>query len=346
MKCETPALATDSSREPAPIQSPIEAERTPSMRSVITRSPPGKRRRGGHGRIVVAAAAAALVSRRGRAGGVGCRATERYRGSSSCCSGCRVHGGQARHVCRGWPTLDDSWSSPRVRPTRPFTARIASSVPATYGVGLSPASWRIESRSPSAAKTASVETTKLGSRSECTCVPADGGAARLLGAEHVVDRDAERRGANAVEPLGELARGAARGVLLACARVVDHLPGVEVARSVDREAKEKRCREREVAGRDDADALRACARVDLVVVRRREAARADDDVDAALDRGEDVLPDERRRGCSRRERRPASRRALRRPTRSSPDRSARRRRRARGRAPPRSRPRPGAPSSR
>ena len=41
MKCETPALATDSSREPAPIQSPIDAERTPSMCSVMTRSPPG-----------------------------------------------------------------------------------------------------------------------------------------------------------------------------------------------------------------------------------------------------------------------------------------------------------------
>ena len=42
MKWETPAFATDSSREPAPIQSPIEAERTPSMCSVMTRSPPGR----------------------------------------------------------------------------------------------------------------------------------------------------------------------------------------------------------------------------------------------------------------------------------------------------------------
>jgi len=38
MKWETPAFATDSSREPAPIQRPIEAERTPSMCSVMTRS--------------------------------------------------------------------------------------------------------------------------------------------------------------------------------------------------------------------------------------------------------------------------------------------------------------------
>ena len=42
MKCETPALASGSSREPAPIQRPIAAERTPSMRSVMTRSPPGR----------------------------------------------------------------------------------------------------------------------------------------------------------------------------------------------------------------------------------------------------------------------------------------------------------------
>ncbi len=42
MKCETPAFASGSSREPAPIQRPIAAERTPSMRSVITRSPPGR----------------------------------------------------------------------------------------------------------------------------------------------------------------------------------------------------------------------------------------------------------------------------------------------------------------
>src|SRR5438034_6270612 len=39
MKCETPAFASVSSREPAPIQNPIATERTPGTRSEITRSP-------------------------------------------------------------------------------------------------------------------------------------------------------------------------------------------------------------------------------------------------------------------------------------------------------------------
>ena len=39
MKCEAPALALRSSREPAPIQNPIATERTFRMRSVTTRSP-------------------------------------------------------------------------------------------------------------------------------------------------------------------------------------------------------------------------------------------------------------------------------------------------------------------
>src|SRR6478736_3694195 len=39
MKCETPALASVSSREPAPIQKPSATERTPGTRSEITRSP-------------------------------------------------------------------------------------------------------------------------------------------------------------------------------------------------------------------------------------------------------------------------------------------------------------------
>src|SRR5919201_4830864 len=39
MKCETPAFASDSSREPAPIQKPIATERTWAIRSEITRSP-------------------------------------------------------------------------------------------------------------------------------------------------------------------------------------------------------------------------------------------------------------------------------------------------------------------
>src|SRR5262249_34209011 len=39
MKCETPALASVSSREPAPIQKPIATERTLGTRSEMTRSP-------------------------------------------------------------------------------------------------------------------------------------------------------------------------------------------------------------------------------------------------------------------------------------------------------------------
>src|SRR5947209_12562294 len=39
MKCETPAFASVSSREPAPIQNPSATERTPGRRSETTRSP-------------------------------------------------------------------------------------------------------------------------------------------------------------------------------------------------------------------------------------------------------------------------------------------------------------------
>ena len=39
MKCETPARASGSSREPAPIQNPSATERTPGTRSEMTRSP-------------------------------------------------------------------------------------------------------------------------------------------------------------------------------------------------------------------------------------------------------------------------------------------------------------------
>ena len=39
MKCETPALASVSSRDPAPIQNPTATERTCASRSEMTRSP-------------------------------------------------------------------------------------------------------------------------------------------------------------------------------------------------------------------------------------------------------------------------------------------------------------------
>ena len=43
MKCDTPARASVSSREPAPIQNPSETERTLWTRSLISRSPVGRR---------------------------------------------------------------------------------------------------------------------------------------------------------------------------------------------------------------------------------------------------------------------------------------------------------------
>ena len=41
MKCDTPARASVSSREPVPIQKPSETERTLGTRSEMTRSPVG-----------------------------------------------------------------------------------------------------------------------------------------------------------------------------------------------------------------------------------------------------------------------------------------------------------------
>ena len=41
MKCETPARERGSSREPVAIQSPSATDRTPAMRSLVIRSPPG-----------------------------------------------------------------------------------------------------------------------------------------------------------------------------------------------------------------------------------------------------------------------------------------------------------------
>jgi hypothetical protein len=119
----------------------------------------------------------------------------------------------------------------------------------------------------------------------------NGCASRLPPAEHVVDGNVEDGPAHRVEALGELARGAARGVLLACARVVDHLPGVEVPGGLGREPQDERSRDREVAGRDDADAVLASQGIDRVVLLGAEPARADDDADAPLERRADVRLD-------------------------------------------------------
>jgi hypothetical protein len=55
-----------------------------------------------------------------------------------------------------------------------------------------------------------------------------------------------------------------------------------VPRRLRREPEQERRREREVAGRDDADPLLPRSLVDLRIVGRGEAARADDDGDAPL----------------------------------------------------------------
>ena len=61
-----------------------------------------------------------------------------------------------------------SLSSPRVSPTSSGARRAAINVPATYGSGVPPASWRITRRSSGSPKMTSVDTTKPGSRIECT----------------------------------------------------------------------------------------------------------------------------------------------------------------------------------
>ena len=78
-----------------------------------------------------------------------------------------------------------------------------------------PASWRIDSRSPSAAKTTSVETTKLGSRSECTCVPPPSPRAPRGGPSTSSSGTPISGATHRVEALRELARRAARRVGLA-----------------------------------------------------------------------------------------------------------------------------------
>ena len=105
-------------------------------------------------------------------------------------------------------------------------------------------------RSPDAAKTTSVETMKLGRRSEWICEPATDAprASRAPSTSSIGTR--ERRRADLCEPLGELASRPARRVRLAGARVVDHLPGVEMTRRIDRCLEQDGGRDREVARGD------------------------------------------------------------------------------------------------
>ena len=65
-----------------------------------------------------------------------------------------------------------------------------------------------------------------------------------------------------------------------------------MARGLGGEAEQQRRRQREVAGGDHADAVRARERVDLGVIRRRHPARADDDADPPFERRQDVRLDD------------------------------------------------------
>ena len=96
------------------------------------------------------------------------------------------------------------------------------------------------------------------------------------GAEHLVERDAQRGAAHRVEPLGELARRAARRVLLPGARVVDDLPGIEVrAASTAKRRTSAAEIEKLPAAITPTPFARAVRRPRRS--RPRQAARADDD---------------------------------------------------------------------
>ena len=150
----------------------------------------------------------------------------------------------------------------------------ASSVPAMYGAGLSPGSWRSTSRSPGAAKTTSVETTKLGQPQRVDLRPGDGRAARLDRAVHARRAAPRRSGSRTAPSRSASSRAVPLGTSgFAALRVVEDLPRRDVARGLLREAQEQRREHGEVAGRDHAHAGLARARVDLGVVVRGEPAR-------------------------------------------------------------------------
>jgi hypothetical protein len=114
---------------------------------------------------------------------------------------------------------------------------------------------------------------------------ADRRPARLARAGRVLDGAV---GPGRPERLGELAGGAARGVGLAGAGVVDHLPVRQVPGRELRGGLGHRRGEREVARGDDADAAAGRRRLDLREVVGGQARRADHDRHAALDRRQRV----------------------------------------------------------
>jgi hypothetical protein len=121
-----------------------------------------------------------------------------------------------------------------------------------------------------------VETTKLGSRTEWTRA-ADRRAARLTRADELVDRVGRLGAADLGQPLRQLARGPARHVGLAGVGVVDDLPVGRWRAASERRGLAHRGGQREVAGRDHADAALARGRVDLREVLGGQPGAADDD---------------------------------------------------------------------
>ena len=93
-------------------------------------------------------------------------------------------------------TYRSSWSSPRVRPTRPGSARIARSVPATYGAGRR--AGVVAEREPFAfgCEHDLGRDDEAGQPQRVDLRSRDRRAARLTCAEHLVERYAERRAAH------------------------------------------------------------------------------------------------------------------------------------------------------
>ena len=127
-----------------------------------------------------------------------------------------------------------------MRPVVSITFFTANSVPTAYGSAPEPASWRMVRRSSGNPKIVSNAMMKPGSRTEWTCVAADGRAAHLLRPVGLVDRHSESRLGNIAQALGELLHGAAGRIDLRSLGVVDDLPRRQVPRGEQREVLRQR----------------------------------------------------------------------------------------------------------
>jgi hypothetical protein len=127
------------------------------------------------------------------------------------------------------------------------------------------------SRSPSAAKTTSVETMKLGSRTECTCVPATGRAACAGRTDHVLDGHGHIGRAHVAQALGQLACGAARASAFPALEksITSHAPRYRAA-SVAARSRIAAVSEKLPAATTPTPRV-VCSGVDLVVVVRPRA---------------------------------------------------------------------------